>query len=300
MNKGRRSQGSNIQYVISIISPLVHADGALFAAHAGGQAAARAQHHLLDTFALQPMGREGQPSILAHHGLPSALEFASSQLPVLPHLVNSGILPSGLGCTAVDTYLRSHHEIVHHSRAPRLSFPFFIIVSLGPRAQLLRECGDWATRMIPLLPSTSQTPIPFQHVDKVSSQMLCLRVKAKIILPTEHPCLLVQAAQETGEQAQLEGIMMGLLQRILDTNKRVQEAACSSFATLEEEAGEELGTRLEPILKHLMFALQKYHVSASPPGKRPLLEVGKRDCGRPTALSEAGPAVEVNGWTACT
>lgn len=55
--------------------------------------------------------------------------------------------------------------------------------------------------------------------------------------------------------------MMGLLQRILDTNKRVQEAACSSFATLEEEAGEELAPRLEPILKHLMFALQKYHVS---------------------------------------
>jgi hypothetical protein len=71
----------------------------------------------------------------------------------------------------------------------------------------------------------------------------------------------MQASQQTGDQTQLEGIMMGLLQRILDTNKRVQEAACSSFATLEEEAGEELAPRLEPILKHLMFALQKYHVS---------------------------------------
>jgi transportin-1 len=70
---------------------------------------------------------------------------------------------------------------------------------------------------------------------------------------------VLQASQQTGDQAQLEGIMMGLLQRILDTNKRVQEAACSSFATLEEEAGEELAPRLEPILKHLMFALQKYH-----------------------------------------
>lgn len=27
---------------------------------------------------------------------------------------------------------------------------------------------------------------------------------------------------------------MGLLRRVLDTNKRVQEAACSAFATLEE------------------------------------------------------------------
>lgn len=29
-------------------------------------------------------------------------------------------------------------------------------------------------------------------------------------------------------------VLMGLLQRILDDNKRVQEAACSAFATLEE------------------------------------------------------------------
>lgn len=27
---------------------------------------------------------------------------------------------------------------------------------------------------------------------------------------------------------------MGLLRRLLDTNKRVQEAACSAFATVEE------------------------------------------------------------------
>ncbi|KAK7855605.1 transportin-1 [Quercus suber] len=33
---------------------------------------------------------------------------------------------------------------------------------------------------------------------------------------------------------QFDKVLMGLLRRILDTNKRVQEAACSAFATLEE------------------------------------------------------------------
>lgn len=78
---------------------------------------------------------------------------------------------------------------------------------------------------------------------------------------------------------------MGLLRRILDTNKRVQEAACSAFATLEEviyivfecfcpgnlctvihigflfqEAAEELVPCLEIILQHLMCAYGKYQV----------------------------------------
>ncbi|KAL2924969.1 Transportin-1 [Bienertia sinuspersici] len=57
---------------------------------------------------------------------------------------------------------------------------------------------------------------------------------------------------------QFEKVLMGLLRRILDTNKRVQEAACSAFATLEEEAAEELAPRLETILQHLMCAFGKY------------------------------------------
>ncbi|KAL5788948.1 hypothetical protein ACOSP7_005897 [Xanthoceras sorbifolium] len=57
---------------------------------------------------------------------------------------------------------------------------------------------------------------------------------------------------------QFEKVLMGLLRRILDTNKRVQEAACSAFATLEEEAAEELAPRLEIILQHLMCAFGKY------------------------------------------
>lgn len=45
---------------------------------------------------------------------------------------------------------------------------------------------------------------------------------------------------------------------VLDNNKRVQEAGCSAFATLEEEAGAELAPYLEPVLKNLVFAFEKY------------------------------------------
>ncbi|KLO11081.1 ARM repeat-containing protein [Schizopora paradoxa] len=50
----------------------------------------------------------------------------------------------------------------------------------------------------------------------------------------------------------------GLLRMVLDNNKRVQEAGCSAFATLEEEAGAELAPYLEPVLKNLVFAFEKY------------------------------------------
>lgn len=49
-----------------------------------------------------------------------------------------------------------------------------------------------------------------------------------------------------------------LLRMVLDNNKRVQEAGCSAFATLEEDAGMELAPYLEPVLRNLVFAFDKY------------------------------------------
>ncbi|XP_051114674.1 transportin-1 isoform X2 [Andrographis paniculata] len=69
---------------------------------------------------------------------------------------------------------------------------------------------------------------------------------------------IVQGSARQEGQNIFDKILMGLLRRILDDNKRVQEAACSAFATLEEEAGEDLGPRLEIILQHLMCAFGKY------------------------------------------
>ena len=50
----------------------------------------------------------------------------------------------------------------------------------------------------------------------------------------------------------LKPLMSELLKRVLDSNKRVQEAACSAFATLEEEACTELVPYLGMFnIKHL-------------------------------------------------
>ena len=54
--------------------------------------------------------------------------------------------------------------------------------------------------------------------------------------------------------------LLQLLKRVLDGNKRVQEAACSAFATLEEEACTELVPYLGFILETLVFAFSKYQV----------------------------------------
>ncbi|KZV42117.1 Importin beta-2 isoform 2 [Dorcoceras hygrometricum] len=69
---------------------------------------------------------------------------------------------------------------------------------------------------------------------------------------------IVQGTAHQEGHDQFDKILIGLLRRILDDNKRVQEAACSAFATLEEEAAGELVSRLDVILRHLMCAFGKY------------------------------------------
>ncbi|XP_022849715.1 transportin-1 isoform X3 [Olea europaea var. sylvestris] len=69
---------------------------------------------------------------------------------------------------------------------------------------------------------------------------------------------IVQGIDHQQGREQFDKVLVGLLRRILDDNKRVQEAACSAFATLEEEAAEELAPRLDIILQHLMCAFGKY------------------------------------------
>jgi transportin-1 len=49
-----------------------------------------------------------------------------------------------------------------------------------------------------------------------------------------------------------------LLRAVMDNNKRVQEAGCSAFATFEEDAGRQLEPFLEPILRNLVYAFERY------------------------------------------
>nr|XP_009858661.1 transportin-1 [Ciona intestinalis] len=69
---------------------------------------------------------------------------------------------------------------------------------------------------------------------------------------------IVTQSQQNGHDAYLKPLMNELLKRVLDSNKRVQEAACSAFATLEEEACTELVPYLHFILQTLVYAFNKY------------------------------------------
>ncbi|KAL0080071.1 armadillo-type protein [Phycomyces blakesleeanus] len=62
----------------------------------------------------------------------------------------------------------------------------------------------------------------------------------------------------TGRKDFFEPVLFSLLNRLLDRNKRVQEAACSAFATLEEQAMQELEPYLEYILNVLTTAFRLY------------------------------------------
>ncbi|KAK4746628.1 hypothetical protein SAY87_025665 [Trapa incisa] len=69
---------------------------------------------------------------------------------------------------------------------------------------------------------------------------------------------IVEGTNHQKGYEQFDHVLAGLLRRVVDDNKRVQEAACSAFATLEEEAGDVLAPKLEVILQHLMIAYGKY------------------------------------------
>ena len=75
--------------------------------------------------------------------------------------------------------------------------------------------------------------------------------------------LLAGWQERAGVNAQLDAAVGGILLRVLDRNKFVQEAACSALATLEEVAGQEeaggaLEPYLQPICEHLALAVSKY------------------------------------------
>jgi transportin-1 len=64
----------------------------------------------------------------------------------------------------------------------------------------------------------------------------------------------------------LEGVLLflfnaKLLRMMMDNNKRVQEAGCSSIATIEEDALEKLVPYLEPILITFSHAFARYQVT---------------------------------------
>ena len=60
------------------------------------------------------------------------------------------------------------------------------------------------------------------------------------------------------KKAYFEPMMEGILKKMLDKNKRVQESAASAFANLEERAGKELTPYCAPIIRTFTECYEKY------------------------------------------
>lgn len=67
-----------------------------------------------------------------------------------------------------------------------------------------------------------------------------------------------QLLNHADTQKYFEPMMDGLLKRMLDKNKKVQEAGASSFASLEEKAGDKLKPYVEPILRQFTLCFERY------------------------------------------
>lgn len=63
---------------------------------------------------------------------------------------------------------------------------------------------------------------------------------------------------DTGKQTYFEPMMDGILKRMLDPNKRVQEAAASAFANLEEKANKQLERYCPVIVQQFVECFGKY------------------------------------------
>ncbi|KAJ5642117.1 hypothetical protein N7490_006117 [Penicillium lividum] len=64
--------------------------------------------------------------------------------------------------------------------------------------------------------------------------------------------------QGAEKQQFFEPMMEGILHRMLDNNKKVQEAAASAFASLEEKSDENLVPYCDPILRQFVQCFRKY------------------------------------------
>ncbi|KAJ2157862.1 hypothetical protein GGF46_004198 [Coemansia sp. RSA 552] len=64
--------------------------------------------------------------------------------------------------------------------------------------------------------------------------------------------------EENTVKVYFEPLLAGLLEAMMDKNKRVQEAACSAFATIEEDAGPYMAPYIQPVLETLIRAFALY------------------------------------------
>eukprot|EP00937_MAST-01D_sp_MAST-1D-sp2_P003272 g3272.t1 len=144
--------------------------------------------------------------------------------------------------------------------------------------------GDVLPVLLPLLQQQLQLAAPQQWPQRESAILAlgaisdgCYDDVAQDCMPQLYPFLLSLLGDATpsirsiacwalgryahwaaAEPARLQPLVEALLRCVRDRNKKVQEAACSAFATLTEVAGPELCPFLVPILQVLVAAFREY------------------------------------------
>ena len=120
------------------------------------------------------------------------------------------------------------------------------ILALGAVAE---GCGDGLKSMAPQIVQALLPLLPDPRPLVRSIACWTLGRYCKWLFPRDGQ---PPAATLLALQAEL---LDGLLKRVMDRSKPVQAAACCALAVLEEEAGDALVPRLQPILQHLVAAL---------------------------------------------
>ncbi|CAO3597936.1 unnamed protein product [Absidia cylindrospora] len=152
-----------------------------------------------------------------------------------------------------------------------MSYGNQIIGLLMPLLKIELESGDWLHRECGILALGAVAEGGMQdiapHLPELVPFLLTQLNDAKPLVRSitcwtlgRYTHWIAQVSQQSPEAFKhyLEPFVQIMLQCILDNNKRVQEAACSSLSLLEEEATTQLIPYLQPILVTLVAAFEKY------------------------------------------
>lgn len=156
---------------------------------------------------------------------------------------------------ALDVFARDYRAPVFESILPYLTknlkhedWPYreAAVLALGAIAE---GCMDVVTphlpELVPYLITLLNDPEP------VVRQITCWTLG-------RYSAWAAQLADPSQKQAFFEPMMEGILMKMLDKNKKVQEAGASAFANLEEKAGKNLEPYSGPIIQQYVRCFAKY------------------------------------------
>jgi transportin-1 len=156
---------------------------------------------------------------------------------------------------ALDVFARDYGSSVFESILPYLTknlkhedWPYreAAVLALGAIAE---GCMDVVTphlpELVPYLITLLSDPEP------VVRQITCWTLG-------RYSAWAAQLADPSQKQAYFEPMMEGILMKMLDKNKKVQEAGASAFANLEEKAGKNLEPYSGPIIQQFVRCFAKY------------------------------------------